>query len=434
MAGSRETVAVVGAGPSGLVACKSLAEHGVPYVAYEAGERVGGQWLLGNSSGTSAAYRSLTVNTHKGMCCYADFPLPDAYPDFPDHAQMAAWFESYAEHFALWPQIRLGTRVTQALPRDGGGWELELDGRERVAHRALVVATGNLWDPRWPELPGGFAGEQLHAKDYMDPADPVDCRGKRVTVIGLGNTACEIAVELSRDVASQVYLAARSGQNIVPRMVSAVPHPSEPLTGLLSWLPRPLRNAVFRRVFPRVLAKMLAPLPTPQSLGLPPPPSEPFQKRMVMNDHLFDQLRGGKITPKPGVRALDDNKIVFEDGSREESDVLIAATGYRFRLPFLSEEVLGSRAEDLVLYRGVVHPRHHDLFVIGVMKAVCSIWPRSEQQMAFVAPLLAGRYSLPRQREIERESYPILGVPFSNCQFYTHDLRKELARGMRRAS
>jgi hypothetical protein len=80
-----------------------------------------------------------------------------------------------------------------------------------------------------------------------------------------------------------------------------------------------------------------------------------------------------------------------------------------------------------------MHPRFHDLFVIGVMRAICSIWPRAEQQMRWVAPLLAGEYALPSAREIERETYPVLGVPFGNCQFHTHDLQRDLARGRRRA-
>ena len=431
---SLPSVGVIGAGPSGLVACKTLAEHGLPYTAYEAGDSVGGQWVLGNTSGTSAAYRSLHVNTHKGMCCYADFPLPDAYPDFPSHEQMAAWFDSYAQSFDLHRNIRLGARVDRVTPREGGGYALELAGGERARHDALVVAVGNLWDPRWPALEGELSGALFHAKDYMDPRDPVDCRGRSVLVIGLGNTACELAVELSGPgVASRVMLSARSGQNIMPRIVAPVPHPSEPLTGPLAWLPRPLRDAAFRRIFPRVMGRILAALPPPQSLGLPPPPRDFFEKRMVINDQLFARLREGRIRAKPGVRALRGDEVEFSDGSVEDVDVVIAATGYRFSLPFLSEEVLGAAPHEIPLYHGVMHPRRHDLFIIGVMNAICSIWPRSEQQMAFVAPLLAGDYALPSQAIIDRASYPVLGVPFGNCQFYTHDLRAELARGRRRA-
>ena len=427
-------MAVVGAGPSGLVACKTLAAHGLDCTVYEAGDRVGGQWVLGNSSGTSVAYRSLTVNTHKGMCRYSDFPLPDDYPAFPSHVQMADYFEGYAKHFDLHSRIRFRSRVGSAEPRSQGGYVLELEGGKRAEHDALVVASGNLWDPQWPVLEGDFHGSLIHARDYMDPRDPVDCRGKRVLVLGLGNTACELAVELSEPgAAARVLLSARSGQNIVPRMVAPVPHPSEPLSGPLAWLPSGLRDAAFRRLFPRVMKSILAAHPTPESLGLPPPPSDCFEKRFVMNDHLFERLAAGDIAARPGLRRLLGDGVEFEDGSREAVDVIVAATGYRFTLPFLADEILGRAPQDLQLFRGVMHPRRHDLFVIGVMKAICSIWPRSEQQMEFVAPLLAGEYALPPQNVIDRESYPILGVPFGNCQFYTADLRRESKRGQLRA-
>ncbi len=425
---------VIGAGPSGLVACKTLGEFGVPTLCLEAGSRVGGQWVLGNSSGTSSAYRSLRANTHTGMCRYADFGWPEGSPPFPSHEEMAAWFESYAEHFGLREKIRFDTRVERARPRpDGrGGWRLRLASGEELECDALVVAVGNLWAPRWPDLPGALDGPVIHARDYLDPTDPVDCTDRRVCVMGLGNTACELAVELSQPgVAREVLLSCRSGQRIIPRLTAPVPHPSEPLTGLLRWLPGPARQALFRAVFPRMVDKIAAARPRPQDVGLPPPPADPFEKRVVVNDHVLERLRDGQIRAKPGVRELCGSKVEFSDGSLEEVDVLIAATGYRLSLPFLPDELLCAGGEDIALYRGVMHPRHHDLFVIGVMKAICSIWPRSEQQMRFVASLLAGRYALPSRRAIDRATRPVLGQPYGNCQFHTHELQRELARGRR---
>ena len=428
---------VIGAGPSGLVACKTLAEWGIPYLCFEAGNRVGGQWVLGSSSGMSSAYRSLRANTHTGMCRYADFGFPDGAAPFPTHEQMAAWFDSYADHFGLREHIRLGARVERVERREAeaGGWRLRLASGEQTDCDALVVAVGNLWDPRSPELTGEFEGELIHAKQYMDPRDPVDCLGKRVCVVGLGNTACELAVELCQPgVASEVLLSCRSGQTFLPKLNAPVPHPSEPLTGLLRRLPGPARQLMFRALFPRILGKLTAARPRPEDVGLPAPPKDLFEKRVVVNDHILERLRDGAIRAKPGIRKLSGTKIEFADGSREEVDVLITATGYRFSLPFFQNGLTGYENNDLRLYRGLMHPHFHDLFVIGVMKAVCSIWPRSEQQMRFIAPLLAGDYALPSQRKIERDSYPVLGVPYGNCQFHSHELQQELARGRRRST
>ncbi len=421
---------VIGAGPSGLVACKTLGERGIPYVCFEAGSRVGGQWVLGNDSGTSSAYRSLRANTHTGMCRFTDYGWPEDAPAFPGHEEMADSFAGYADHFGLQEHIRFGARVERARRRPSGGWWLRLASGEEAECDALVVAVGNLWAPRWPELSGALDGPVLHARDYMDPRDPVDCVGKRVCVMGLGNTACELAVELSQPgLAREVLLSCRSGQRIIPRLVAPVPHPSEPLTGLLRWLPGPARQALFRAVFPRMIEKLGAGRPRPEDVGLPPPPVDPFEKRVVVNDHVLERLRDGAIRAKPGVRELCGAKVEFADGSREEVEVLVAATGYRLSLPFLPDDPLCAGGHDIALYRGVMHPRAQDLFVIGVMKAICSIWPRSEQQMRFVAALLAGDYALPPQRAIDRATEPVLAAPYGNCQFYTHDLQQELARG-----
>jgi cation diffusion facilitator CzcD-associated flavoprotein CzcO len=428
---------VIGAGPSGLVACKVLAEHGIPFECFEAGARVGGQWVIDNTSGTSAAYRSLRTNTHKGMSRFSDFDLPDEYPDFPGHAQMAAWFEDYARHFGLTDRIRLGRRVTRAEP-EGGLWRIETEAGDGGSYDALVVAAGNLWHPRSPDFEGELAGPSIHAVDYRDPRDPVDCTGRRVLVVGLGVTACELAAELSEPGAARsVFLSTRSGQNFIPRRIDGrllpAPHPSEPLGPPFSLLPRPLRDALFRALFPRILRRMTRGLPRPEEVGLPPAPSV-FEKRVVVNDDILERLRTRTVEPKPAVRRLCGDKVEFADGSLETIDVLIRATGYRLSLPFFREDLLGGDPGDLRLFRGVMHPRLHNLFVVGVMKAICSIWPRSEQQMRWVAPLLAGRYALPSQREIERESYPVLGVPYGNCQFYTHDLQRELERGRKRVA
>jgi len=431
-------VAVVGSGPSGLAALKVLTQFGFDTVAFEAGDRVGGQWVLGNASGTSAAYRSLRTNTHKGMSRFSDFELPKALPDFPSHEQMAAWFESYAKHFRVLDRIRFGVRVTRARPLEAGCWQVETEAGDGGRFDALVAATGNLWDPRWPELAESFSGERLHAKDYLDPVEPVDCRGRRVLVVGLGNTACELAVELAGEgAAADVMLSARSGQMILPRRVNgkllAPPHPSDPLGPPVTWLPPRLRDAVFARILPRVFERMLAALPRPEDVGLPAPPTDIFSKRSVINDDILSRIRAGAIRVKPAIRGGFGREVAFVDGTTEPVDVVLAATGYHFTLPFLSGDVQGADGDDARYYRGVMHPSHPTLFVVGVMRALCSIWPRSEQQAHWIAHRLRDDIALPSPERRERDAYPILRVPFGNCQFHAHDLRCDLPRRLRRA-
>lgn len=423
-------IAVIGAGPCGLTTLKTLRAAGLDARAFEAGPRVGGQWVLDNPSGTSAAYHSLRTNTNRAMSRFSDFAFPDDFPEYPSHAQMATWFEAYARRFDLLDAIALDARVESVEPAGPGrdaGFHVTAGGRAPERFDAVVAATGNLWDPVWPTLPGRFDGPTLHAKDYRDATRPLDLRGRRVLVVGLGNSGCEIAAELARD--AEVLLAARSGNTIFPRLApgqAAPPHPSEPIPGLFRALPAGIRDALFRRIFPRALARMTATLPRPETLGLPPAPRDPFLKRAIVNDGILRLLSEGRVRARPGLTALHGREVDFADGSREAVDAIVYATGYRFTLPYLSPALLGVEdASDLRLYQGILHPRHPRLFVVGVMRVFCSIWPMAEQQAIWIASLLRGEFRLPSARALERRAYPILRGALRHCPFRAHDLRRE---------
>jgi hypothetical protein len=169
-------------------------------------------------------------------------------------------------------------------------------------------------------------------------------------------------------------------------------------------------------------------------VGLPPVPANPLEKRVVLNDHVLERCRSGAIQPKPGVRRLRGAGVEFVDGSTERIDAIVVATGYRLSFPFLRESVPELERDGLRLAWGVRHPRHESLFVVGVMQAVCSIWPRAEQQMRFVAPFLAGEAIWPSRRVIDRATVPVLELPFGNCQIHTAELQRALRWGRRAAS
>lgn len=420
-------VAVIGAGPSGLATCKTLLGAGLDIVALEAGDRVGGQWVIDNSSGSSAAYRSLRTNTNRSMSRFTDFAFPDDFPEYPSHEQMADWFGSYAKRFGLLERVRFRTRVERAIARTHGGFDLELRGGSTERFDAVVVATGNLWDPVTPAFDGAFDGPSIHAKSYRDPSTPLSLRGKNVLVVGLGNSGCEIAAELARE--ARVLLSARSGQLILPRVSPggpAPPHPADPVPALFRMLPAPARDALFRAVFPAVLRRVTRHQLRPEQVGLPPAPRDPFAKRAVVNDQVLALLAERAITPKPDVRSLRGRKVEFADGSIEAVDAIIYATGYRFALPFLDAAMLGvGDPADLRLYQGIVHPRHARLFFVGVLRALCSIWPFAEQQALWIGACLRGEFSLPSATQLERAARPILRGPLLHCQFRALDLRRE---------
>src|SRR5215210_3160768 len=211
---SRPTACVIGAGSSGIAAVKVLAERGFDVTAYEKSDRVGGNWVWGNANGMSSAYRSLHINTSRERMEYSDFPMPKAYPDFPHHTHIARYFDDYVEHFGFRDRIRFETGVEHAVRRPDGVWEIALDTGETLRY-----------DARWPEpaFPGSetFEGVQMHSHDYKGD-DPSFFRDKHVVVLGMGNSAMDIAVEASFS-AAHVYLAARRGAHVVPKYLFGKP-------------------------------------------------------------------------------------------------------------------------------------------------------------------------------------------------------------------
>ena len=221
---------IIGAGSSGITAAQVLDARGIPFDCFEMGSGVGGNWRYGNDNGVSSAYRSLHINTSRHAMEYAAYPMPETLPDYPSHWQIADYFDDYVDHFGLRDQITFRTEVVKVAPAEGGGYDVTVRPLGRRAPRARgpalrprLVANGHHWDPRWPEpsFPGSdtFPGQQVHAHYYRTP-DLLE--GKRVVVLGIGNSATDIAVESSR-VARETYLAMRRGAYIVPKFMFGRP-------------------------------------------------------------------------------------------------------------------------------------------------------------------------------------------------------------------
>jgi cation diffusion facilitator CzcD-associated flavoprotein CzcO len=152
--GTAHKLCVLGAGSSGLAACKSLRERGIAFDCLEREADIGGNWNFGRPH--SSVYQSTRMISSKSLTEYPDFPMPSEYPDYPDHEQVMRYLRGYAEHFQLYSHIEFGTGIRQFEPAVDEGWDVALDSGERRRYRGLVIANGHNWDPRWPLYPGRF--------------------------------------------------------------------------------------------------------------------------------------------------------------------------------------------------------------------------------------------------------------------------------------
>lgn len=428
--------AVIGAGSSGITALKALRDAGLDAVAFEASDRVGGNWVLGNRNGMSSAYEGLHINTSRERMEYTDFPMPKSYPDFPHHSQIAAYFDDYVDHFGLRPLIRFETRVERAERGPQGGWALTLGDGSVERFDALLVANGHHWDPRWPEppFPGSdtFAGVQMHAHDYR--SDEV-LRDKDVVVLGMGNSAMDIAVESSY-VARSTVLAARRGAWILPKHILG-----RPMDQLLKNDPR-VPFAIRSRLMELIVRLVAGP---PERYGLPKPDHRFGQAHPTVSGRILDRIGHGTITPKPNIARLEGDRVVFVDGTSVRADVVVYCTGYRITFPFFDEDLISAPDNRIELFRHVFHPDLDDVFFVGLLQPLGAIMPLAEEQGRWIADHLTGQYALPPRPEmradIERELRAMrkryvtskrhtIQVDFED---YLHGIEKERRAGAQRA-
>ena len=384
-------ICLIGAGSSGLTAAKSLHEAGLAFDCFEKGSALGGNWRYGNDNGLSSAYRSLHINTNRHIMSYSDYEMPAKYPMFPHHSHIISYFEDYARHFGIDQLITYQTEVTDVAPAGDGTWRVRTrhrSGQESEGiYRAVIVANGHHWSPRYPEpaFPGHFDGQTLHSHDYRTPDQVAN---KNVVIVGIGNSAVDIACETARQYSGRVTISTRSGAHILPNWIWGMPFDSL-ASPLVSRLPLPVQRTVLK-------AMLWLAHGNQEKYGVPRPRRPLLMEHPTLSQDLLNLAGRGLIQFRSNIRELQGDKILFEDGHTEPADLLIYATGYKVSFPFFSRNFLDVEAQNnLELYRRVVHPEHPGLYFLAFIQPLGAIMPLAEIQGKWLAGLLSGQCRLP---------------------------------------
>jgi dimethylaniline monooxygenase (N-oxide forming) len=398
-------VCIIGAGSSGIAAAQVLHARGIDFDCFELGSEVGGNWRYENDNGLSSAYRSLHINTSRQLMEYRTFPMPESLPDYPSHWQIAEYFDAFVDHFGFRDKITFRTEVVKVEPSGAaeGRWAVTVRRRGEdvptepdVRHyEHVIVANGHHWDPRWPEpsFPGAesFPGEQMHAHYYKTPDRFV---GKRVLVLGIGNSATDIAVESSR-VAAETYLAMRRGAHVLPKYLFGVP--TDHLTD------SPIARGPLRLQQLTMAAALRLSVGRVTDYGLPAPDHAVLHAHPTVSDDLLTRLGHGDITVKPNIDRFEGSKVFFVDGTAAEVDVVVYCTGYKVSFPFFDGQVVRAEDNHVDLYRRVVDPEHPGLYFLGLIQPLGAIMPLAEIQAEWVADLVSGVGALPSYDEMRAQ-------------------------------
>ncbi len=370
---------IIGAGSSGITAAKNLSEAGIPCEVFEREDGVGGNWYYGRPN--SSVYRSTHLISSKPLTEYTDFPMPKDYPDYPSHEQVLAYFKAYVAHFGLERFITFNTEVTRVEPvgPDARLWDVTLhdlraDTTETRRYRGVIICNGHNWLPKYPDYPGQFSGETLHSSDYKTP-DVLE--GKRVLIVGAGNSGCDIAAE-SATHARKTFLSTRRGYYYMPKFFFG--RPVDQVGELLLDLGVPLG---LRRVVGNITYRVA--VGDLSRYGARRPDHKLFETHPIVNNQLPYFIAHGDVISKPDIRALDGSRVIFTDDSTEEIDLIIYATGFRIVFPFMDHALLNWKRGYPSLYLNVFHPTYDNLFVVGLIQPDSGQWGLEDRQARAIA-------------------------------------------------
>ena len=388
---STKRYCLIGAGACGLAVVKNFAERGIPFDCFEKESDVGGIW---NPQSASHVYETICLNTSRSLTKYTDFNMPKGVPQFLSKDQAIDYVRSYARHFALYDLITFNTCV-EKVEKNGDKWLVTVSGNKRPrVYDGVIVSNGHHWDPRLPDYPGTFAGETLHA---IEVKTRDQLRGKRVLVVGAGNTGCDLAADAAQ-LSRSVEHSMRRTYYFLPKFIFGRP--------LDKWLDRTQRWPVPRRFLRWMYGVAVYFVVGPYDrLGLPKPDHKILKSFPNSASAYLDHLAHGRVTPRRDIERLDGNKVIFTDGEESEVDLIVYATGYRLTFPFMDKSYLANEDGSSPLFLKVFHREMDNLFACGLVQpADGGFWQLADYQAQLIAAFLVAQECAPEKAQWFRKT------------------------------
>jgi cation diffusion facilitator CzcD-associated flavoprotein CzcO len=316
-------------------------------------------------------YESAHFISSRKVSGFFDHPMPDDYPDYPSHRQILRYTRGFALTYGLRDKIKFGTAVVGS-EHVGDTWTVTLADGSRQDYRALVCATGTTWSPRMPTVPGTFTGEVRHSATYRDP---VEFRGRRVLVVGLGNSGADIVCD-SALMAEASFLSVRRGYHVIPKHLFGVP--ADEFAEYGPSLPLRVERPLFAGLL-RVLQGDLT------RYGLPKPDHKLFETHPLLNSQLLHHLQHGDVKVKPDVAAFEGDRVRFTDGSTEVIDLVLFATGYDWTIPYVPEGYFTWHDGRPDLYLTAFSRQHRNLIGLSYLEVNSSTYTLFDRVSNLVA-------------------------------------------------
>jgi dimethylaniline monooxygenase (N-oxide forming) len=375
------SVAVIGAGPGGLVAARWLMSQGFQPTVFEQSPMLGGQWT--SLDGRSGVWPTMHTNTSRILTAFSDL---DHVTDivYPSARDILDYLHRYAETFDLVRRIRFGTRI-ELLSRGDGGWLVCHSGSTERFDR-VVVATGRFQSPAVPTVPGldTFTGSEgvISTYQYRGPAP---YRGKRVLVAGGAISAMEIAAELAQLGAARVVVTQRRQRYVLPKFAAGVPSDHRMFTRYGAIANRHLPTAEIDRQLKEIVLEAGG---SPEQYGAPAPDPSLFAAGVTLSQHYLPLVAEGLIAIRPWLAAVAGAAVTFADGTAEEFDGIVFGTGFDLHLPFLDDDiraVVDLDAVHLDADRYTFHPDLPGLAFVGMWEQSGGYFVPLELQARWIA-------------------------------------------------